>query len=99
MAVSGVAVVMSIHNGRLAYGGDRSFGWALAGLVVGTGALSLAAADDAEVAAFDVAAGMAAVVTSLARMPRSGGDARIRSSQRDVGIQTGYRSLGVRIRF
>src|SRR5262245_57438580 len=99
LGASTASAVLTIHNASHARRGERSVGWALAGVAVGTLALSASTSNEAQVKAFDVVAGMGAVVSGVARLAVREPSPQVGVACRKVEVDTGSRSVAVRLLF
>jgi hypothetical protein len=70
LTFSAASLYLGATNGQQGYIGHRSLSASLFGFSVGVTSLVLSTADDAEVPALDVAAGIVAVAGSWLRLPR-----------------------------
>jgi hypothetical protein len=98
-AMISASAVTAIYNGRLAVQGKRSLFWSLAGTAVGAATLWASASNESKMPAADVVAGIAAVVTSVARLPRLHEEPHARSTMRTLELNQAPGGLGVRMRF
>jgi len=93
------SAVTAIYNGRMAVQGERSLLWSLAGTAVGALTLWAASSNESSIPAVDVVAGIAAVVTSVARLPRLHDEPHAQSSARALELSSAPGGLGLRMRF
>jgi len=98
-AMTSASALTAIYNGRNAVQGERSLFWSLAGTAVGAATLWASSSNESKMPAVDVVAGIAAVVTSVARLPRLHNEPHAQSSVRTLELSSGPGSLGLRMRF
>ncbi len=99
LGTAAASAVLTIHNASHARKGDGSVGWSLAGIAVGTLALSASTSNQAQVKAFDVVAGVGAVVASVARLAVRAPNPQVGLAGRKLEVDTKPSSVALRVLF